>query len=397
MDFDDDYPYSEYSSNASKSKSKDKLKKSRSKSKTKGGGEETPKHHRQKTHHDDKQTIDIDKEPSPPQVGPPSSEKTNRQLPAEPPPSANMNRQSPATSDVEFRRRLSSVVDMPNEDLGASLWKRGKRTLDIEFRFTNNDSSTGPLLCHSLIIVHWSTVLSIMVEKAKARNERNSTGQAIVHISNDNFKRSDFEIMIRYLYFRDVNIDKMTPLRRRRLISLARDYHVPGLERACKRFLQFPLSTNNVYLYLDEALEKKDEPMRRRCLELIRMNRGCFAPDTEYLDITPATMEEIVSLQQLPINEMELFTFFFKWWEATKDGDESLNNQHNSFTFVNNNNNTKEQKAGSRAGEASNNNNGSQCGDNKLIEKIEANNNEIQANDNGDFSTTSSEIKERSS
>merc|ERR1719431_1653938 len=162
----------------------------------------------------------------------------------------------------------------------------------------------------------------------------------------------------------------MTPLRRRRLIMLSRAYHVPGLERACKKFLQYPLCAANVYLYLDEALEKEDEALKRKCLEIIRMNRGCFSPDIEYFDISPDIMHEIVSLQQLPITEMELFTFFYKWYETTKDGDSSMNDGQDSFTFLNNNNSknirnnnnsnsndAKERKSGSNNGgnNASNN------------------------------------------
>ena len=43
------------------------------------------------------------------------------------------------------------------------------------------------------------------------------------------------------------------------------------------------------------------------------MISGCFSPDIEYFDISPEIMLEIVSLQQLPVTEMELFTFFHKW------------------------------------------------------------------------------------
>ena len=97
------------------------------------------------------------------------------------------------------------------------------------------------------------------------------------------------------------------------LLFLSNYFDVPSLKEACKKFMSQKLSSKNVFLYLEEALNMRVETMVDECLEIIRVNRQLFTADKTFQELTLQQMERILAAPQLPVTEEHLFTFVVEW------------------------------------------------------------------------------------
>ena len=97
------------------------------------------------------------------------------------------------------------------------------------------------------------------------------------------------------------------------LLFLSNYFDVPSLKEACKKFMSEKLSSKNVFLYLEEALNMRVESMVDECLEIIRVNRNLFTVDGTFKEVTLQQMERILASEALPITEEHLFNFVVEW------------------------------------------------------------------------------------
>ena len=97
------------------------------------------------------------------------------------------------------------------------------------------------------------------------------------------------------------------------MLFLANYFDVPSLKEACRKFMSEKLSSKNVFLFLEEALNMRVESMVEECLEIVRVNRNLFTTESSFNDVTLQQLERILAMPQLPVTEEHLFTFVIEW------------------------------------------------------------------------------------
>jgi hypothetical protein len=120
-----------------------------------------------------------------------------------------------------------------------------------------------------------------------------------------------------FLYFRFVYTDKPEIDGNNVLPCLyaAKKYNLSGLVKQCSDFLQNNIDETNVCLIIEHAVFYQMNPLQERCLSYIMDNASCVFSAPGFIELSHATLLNILKRDELASEEIDVFKAAMKWVE----------------------------------------------------------------------------------
>ncbi|CAH1802151.1 unnamed protein product, partial [Owenia fusiformis] len=127
------------------------------------------------------------------------------------------------------------------------------------------------------------------------------------------------EIM-RFIYYGEVNL---TPENVLEIFYATKKYLVPGLGEKCSKYLDESIDLDNVCTILDASLKFDEEPLKKKCLEMIAENTRDVSASDAFLYSSNGVLGSILDQDMLDMqSEIDVFRAVEKWAkEACKKQD----------------------------------------------------------------------------
>jgi hypothetical protein len=120
-----------------------------------------------------------------------------------------------------------------------------------------------------------------------------------------------------FLYFRFVYTDKPEIDGNNVLPCLyaAKKYNLSGLVKQCSDFLQNNIDETNVCQIIEHAILYQMNPLQERCLAFIVENALSVLSSQAFMELSHATLLNILKRDELPMDEIDVFKTAVKWAE----------------------------------------------------------------------------------
>ncbi|XP_062570010.1 BTB/POZ domain-containing protein 2-like [Saccostrea cucullata] len=123
---------------------------------------------------------------------------------------------------------------------------------------------------------------------------------------------SVFHVLLRFLYCGDVDVTEDTVIG---ALYAAEKYDVEELKKASQSYLDENIRTETVCVILESAKLFKFESLNEKCMDFIEKNCVSVFQSPSALGLMKETLSEVVSSENLDIEEIEIYHFLIKWAE----------------------------------------------------------------------------------
>ncbi|CAH1785271.1 unnamed protein product [Owenia fusiformis] len=166
---------------------------------------------------------------------------------------------------------------------------------DVQFSFGVTKGPT--LYAHKVILGAASDVF-----KSMFYGELKETNDVI---AIPDIERPMFLEMMRFIYYGKVNL---TPDNVLGILYGAKKYLIPGLVETCREYLDGNLNIENVCTLLDASLRFDEEPLTKKCHELICKDTASVLESEAFVGISKQALGMILDIDTLKIkSEVEVF------------------------------------------------------------------------------------------
>ncbi|XP_062578706.1 BTB/POZ domain-containing protein 6-like, partial [Saccostrea cucullata] len=143
-----------------------------------------------------------------------------------------------------------------------------------------------------------------------------------------------FDVLLRFLYCGDVEIKKDTVIG---ALYAAEKYDVVALKEAMESYLDKNITNQTVFSVFENAMLFGLEALYKKCIEFINEIGASVFQSPFALEISKDTLKEILSSDNLDIEELKVYHFLISWDEGqyeVKDLEKSDKNIRNQIGDV---------------------------------------------------------------
>ncbi|XP_060600064.1 BTB/POZ domain-containing protein 6-B-like [Ruditapes philippinarum] len=183
---------------------------------------------------------------------------------------------------------------------------------DISFTFSDDKSVKLP--AHKFVLSLRSDVFEAMFYGSLAK------GDETVLIKD--VKPDVMKTILRFVYTDKPKIDGNNVLP---CLYAAQKYNLSGLVKQCSDFLQNNIDENNVCQIIEHAIIYQMFPLQEKCISFIMDNASSVLSAPGFIELSHATLLNILKRDELASEEIDVFTAAMKWAEHNSESKSGQN------------------------------------------------------------------------
>jgi len=211
------------------------------------------------------------------------------------------------------------------------LWRFGQCLADVEIRFRGgarkrraSGQPPDPLMAHSLALMGLNKRFFDQITESLNSNTHGGvtssrripssshpTASVVIH-AQEGISREAFEFFLEYIYFVKGGED-ITEAVAPDLLTLAKDYDCRRLSLDLETFLIRTLNQRNLPERFELGRRFDFHQLVLKCLNMAAYTKPLFEEEGLWRRISKEFMKDLLSMDQLPLDEEQLFNFFLQW------------------------------------------------------------------------------------
>lgn len=143
-------------------------------------------------------------------------------------------------------------------------------------------------------------------------NVTESGGRTTIKVDSKLDDLTEFTLneILRYLYAEHITLTSRNTFV---VLEFCKTYNLPKLANRCLGYIKRNINEKTVCRILEETIKYQHEDIGKKCEEYIAQNTKKVLEQDNFLKVNKTTVEKIVSMEELHIDEITLFTRCVEW------------------------------------------------------------------------------------